>query len=291
MSYWERVVADGYRVPHGAALDELTTELVSMLGDSDPRVRDDIAFSILSTWTSEGVYDELLAGLGDGLLVGLRVGLGEDGTGSVLRRALSAMGLTAVVRRDNGVQVLPPTTVLTWADRSVAWLLSERDLRGSVPGIGSIQAIAHGADLIGALAASRYLGPDELRVLLDVVAERLITPTEHRLVAGEPDRFAYATMSLLHRDLVGVDALEAWLERLAATWSEPLTPGSPEAPVRVNCVAFGRALHLQLLLGVRGTPSQDLSSKPGATPTCRPDLLIALQRALRTSAPGVFRQP
>jgi hypothetical protein len=77
MSYWERVVADGYRVPHGAALDELTTELVTMLGDSDPRVREDIAFSILSTWTTEGVYDDLLAGLGDGLLVGLRSGIGD----------------------------------------------------------------------------------------------------------------------------------------------------------------------------------------------------------------------
>ena len=74
MSFWERVVADGYRVPHGAALDELTTELVGMLGNPDPRVREDIAFSILATWTTEGVYDDLLSGLGDGLLVGLLSG-------------------------------------------------------------------------------------------------------------------------------------------------------------------------------------------------------------------------
>lgn len=261
-----------------------------MLGDLDPRVRDDIACSILNTWTNEGVYDELLGGLGDGLLHGLRSGLGEDGTPTALRRSLSAMALAGVVRRDNAVQVLPATTILTWADRGVAWLLAERDLRGWVDGVGRVQSIAHGADLIGSLVASRYFGRDELTVLLDVIAERLLTPTEYRLVAGECDRLAYATMSLLHRNLITVDVLEAWLERLAAAWQPELQPGERERAVRANCAAYARALHLQLLLGVTGTPTQEIIGKPGAAPTCRPDLLIALQRALRTSAPDVFRQ-
>ncbi len=289
-SYWERVVADGYRVPHGAALNDLTTELVAMLGDPDPRVRDDIACSILTTWTNEGVYDDLLGGLGDGLLHGLRAGLGENGTPSVLRRSLSAMVLAGVVRRDNAVQVLPATTILTWADRTVTWLLAERDLRGWVPEVGWVQAMTHGADLIGAFVASRYFAKDELTVLLDVFAERLLTSTDYRLVAGECDRLAYATMSLLHRNLITVDTLETWLERIAGAWAQPLEPGQRESAVRANCIAYARALHLQLLLGVTGTPTQDIMGKPGATPACRPDLLIASQRALRTSAPDMFRQ-
>jgi hypothetical protein len=56
-------------------------------------------------------------------------------------------------------------------------------------------------------------------------------------------------------------------------------------------VAFARALHLQLLLGVTGTPAQDVSASPALNPSCRPDLLIALQRSLRASAPHVFRRP
>jgi hypothetical protein len=291
MSYWERVVADGYRVPHGAALDELTTDLVAMLGDPDQRVREDIAFAILSTWTNEGVYDDLLTGLGDGLLVGLKAGLGEDRTSSVLRRTLSAMALSAVVRRDNIIQTLPPTTVLTWADRSVAWFLAERDLRGWVPEVGAIRAIAHGADLIGALSASRYIGPEELKVLLDVIVERLRVPTEYRFVAGEEERLAYATMSLLHRDVVGSETIEGWLDRLAGAWADSPEPDAEAggAAVRANCIAYARALHLQLLLGVVGTPTQQIIGRPGATPSCRPDMLIALQRAIRTSDPAIFR--
>jgi hypothetical protein len=290
MSYWERVVADGYRVPHGAALDELTTELVTMLGDSDPRVREDIAFSILSTWTTEGVYDDLLAGLGDGLLVGLRSGIGEDGTDSVLRRTLSAMALTAVVRRDNFVQSLPPTTVLTWADRSVAWFLAERDLRGWVPELGWVHAITHGADLLATLTASRHLGTDELTVLLDVVAERLLTPTDQRFSGHEAERLAYATMSLLHRDLVPTETLEAWLERLAPVPADANAPGSPEPANKLNATEYLKALHLQLLLGVRGTPAQDASGSPQAAPKARTDLLIALQNALRSGSPWLYRQ-
>jgi hypothetical protein len=239
---------------------------------------------------SEGVYDELLAGLGDGLVLGLRVGLGEDGTDTVLRRSFSAVGLAAVIARDNAVHTLHPTTVLTWADRSVAWFLAERDLRGWVPERGWVHAGAHGADLLGTLAASRYLGSEELRVLLDVIAERLLIPTEHRFAAGEDDRLAFATMSLLHRDLVSVDELESWLDRVAALWADPLTPGERESATRTNAVAYARALHLQLLLGVTGTPVQDSMAIPAVNPGCRPDLLIALQRSLRSSAPLILRR-
>ncbi|HEY9377245.1 MAG TPA: DUF2785 domain-containing protein, partial [Jiangellaceae bacterium] len=263
----------------------------TMLGDADPRVRDDIAYSVLSAWIADGVYDELLAGLGDGLVIGLRFGLGDDGTDTVLRRSFSAVCLAGVVARDNMVHTLHPTTVLTWADRSVAWFLAERDLRGWVPDRGLANAVGHGADLLATLAAARHLGTEELKVLLDVIAERLLIPTDHRFSAGEDDRLAFATMSLLHRDRISVDVLERWLERLAGIWAEPVGPNQREPATRANAVAFARALHLQLLLGVTGTPAQDVSASPALNPSCRPDLLIALQRALRASAPQVFRRP
>lgn len=290
-SYWERVVADGCRVPQGAALDDLTIELVTMLADTDPHVRCDIAYSVLHKWIGEGVYDELLAGLGDGLATGLRKGLGEDGSPSVLRRSYSAGVLAAVIARDNVTHGLHPAAVLTWADQTVAWLLAEQDLRGWIPGQGWANAIPHGADVLGALSASRHLGADELPVLFDVVAERLTTSTPHRFTAGEEQRLAYATMSLLHRDLVTIDTLETWLERVAVAWTDDSEPPAPGAATRENTTDYLRALHLQLLLGVHGTPAQNVASRPGVMPAARSDLLIALQRALRASAPWLYRQP
>lgn len=290
-SYWERVVAEGFRLPQGAALDQLTIDLVSMLGDVDSHVRDDIAYSVLQTWIREGVYDDLLIGLGDGLALGMRKGLGEDGTPSVLRRSFSAAVLAEVIARDNVTHGLHPAAVLTWADQAVAWFVAERDLRGWIPSQGWANAIAHGADVLGALSASRHLGADELPVLLDVIAERLCTPTPHRFAAGEEQRLAFATMSVLHRDLVTIEALEGWLERIGQAWRDDSAPPSPAAAARENTIDYLRALHLQLLLGVRGTPAQNIASSAKPMPAVRSDLLIALQRSLRSSAPWLYRQP
>jgi len=128
--YWLAVLAGGADVPVDRPLDDLTAELVGMLGDPEPRRRERIAYTVLSSWIRHGVYDDLLLGIGDGVLMGLGRGLGEDGTDSVLRRSFSARVLTEVVAQDNDVHLLTDDTVLRWGDRGSGWLLRERDLRG-----------------------------------------------------------------------------------------------------------------------------------------------------------------
>ncbi|AYY15237.1 DUF2785 domain-containing protein [Actinobacteria bacterium YIM 96077] len=261
-----------------------------MLGERDPHVRDGIAYSVLQTWISEGVYDHLLAGLGEGLAYGLRDSVGEQDDSSVLRRSYSAITLAAVVARDNLIHTVSPTVVLTWADYAVAWFLAEKDLRGWVPELGWVHAITHGADLLATLTASRHLGTDELTVLLDVIAERLLSPTEQRFGGYEDERLAFATMSLLHRDLVPTETLESWLERLTPEADTSEAPSAPEPANRVNIMNYLKALHLQLLLGVHGTPTQDISGSVQTAPSVRTDLLIALQNTLRSSSPWLYRQ-
>ena len=58
--FWEGVAAQGHRVPSDRSLVELTTELTVMLGDTDPHVRDGLAYPTLATWIAQGVYDDLL---------------------------------------------------------------------------------------------------------------------------------------------------------------------------------------------------------------------------------------
>ena len=84
-TYWNRVRSDEMAVPTDRPLPDLTAELTTMLGSVDPVERDEIAYPILATWVSGGVYDDLLAGLGDGMAAGLTQGLGEVGTPSVFR--------------------------------------------------------------------------------------------------------------------------------------------------------------------------------------------------------------
>jgi hypothetical protein len=271
-------VAGGLEVPTDRPLAELTAELATMLGSTDPHQRDATAYETLATWIQRGVYDDLLDGLGDGMAAGLEVGLGQSGTDTVFRRSFSALILGACVERDNEVQRLPAGKIMAWGDRIAAWYVRERDLRGHVDGKGWAHAAAHGADAIGSVALSPHLGIPELTVLLDVIADRLLLATPTFLVAGEPDRMALATMHILRRNLVPLSILEPWVRRIAQGAHRRDASGPNPYVTTFNPQAFLRALHLQLAIG-RGHPD------------VRPDLLLALVAALKETNRGYLTPP
>jgi len=213
-AYWEQVRSAEMKVPTDRPLADLTAELTTMLGSTDPVERDEFAYPILATWIGEGVYDDLLAGLGDGMAAGLTQGLGEVDTDSVFRRSFSALVLAECVERDNAETRLPSGKLLEWGDRVAGWLVRERDVRGFVPGRGWAHAVAHGADAVGCLSASPHFGLNELTVLLDVIADRLTLPVDAPFAHGEPDRMAAATMCVLRRNVVPLSVLEPWVARL-----------------------------------------------------------------------------
>lgn len=273
--YWEQVTASGLAVPQDRPLDDLTAELTRMLGDTDPDTRDGTAYPTLAAWVSRGVYDDLLPGLGDGMAAGLGVGLGERDTDTVFRRSFSALVLGECIARDNQRPLVPGGKVLEWGDRLATWLLRERDLRGFVPGKGWARAVAHGADALATLARSPHVAVNELTVLLDVIADRVLLPVDRLFVSGEPDRLASATMTVLRRNIVSLNVLEPWIARIAATAGTPATyEGRNPSLAPGNAEAFLRALYLQLALG------------PDA-PEVRSDLLLVLVDALRDTNPGL----
>jgi hypothetical protein len=271
-TFWEQVKANGLKVPGDRPLADLTTELTAMLGDPDPAIRDGISFPTLVTWISDGVYDDLLDGLGDGMAAGLGVGLGQDGTDTVFRRSFSVLVLAECIARDNEAHLVSGGTMVRWGDRVASWFVRERDLRGFVAGKGWARAVAHGADAIGALAQSEAMGRLELTVLLDVLADRLLLPTEYFLVHGETDRLARATMRVLRRDLVGLEVLEPWLARLS-NGASPTAMGEADPYfVTWNVQSYLRSLHLPLALAPN-------------PPANRSDLLLTLLDRLRESNP------
>jgi hypothetical protein len=275
-AYWQQVAAADHRVPTDRRLDDLTAELTTMLGSTDPDLRDGVAYPVLATWIERGVYDDLLAGLGDGMAAGMTIGLGQVGTDTVFRRSFSTLILAECIDRDNKAALVPPTKVLEWGDRVTTWFVREKDTRGFVPGKGWAHTVAHGADALGCLARSPHFWIHELTVLLDVIADRLLLPADAVFTAGEPDRLAAATMTVLRRNLVPLGVVEPWVARLTATAAaEPPLSADPFLR-RGNAEAFLRALHLQLLLS-------------GDSPEIRSDLLLVLGDALRAANPSYLK--
>jgi hypothetical protein len=270
-SYWQDVHATGLAVPTDRPLDDLTAELTRMLGDPDPALRDGTAYPTLTTWVDRGVYDDLLAGLGDGMAIGLRVGLGDRDSDSVFRRSFSALVLGECIARDNQRPLLPGGKILEWGDRIAAWLLRERDLRAYVPGKGWAHAVAHGADTLATLANSPHLAQPELTVILDVIADRVLLPVDRLFTNGEPDRLAFATMNVLRRNVVPLRVLEPWIRRLAiAAGTRATYDGRDPYLLGGNAEAFLRALYLQLAMGTR-------------PPQVRSDLLLVVVESLKAT--------
>lgn len=276
--FWQQVVADGLKVPADRSLIDMTEELTRMLGDPDPDVRDGIAFPTLATWIDEGVYDDLLVGLGDGMTHGLDFGLGLARDDSVFRRSYSALVLAECIDRSTTAGLAGSAVVLRWGDRVMGWLARERDLRGYVADQGWAHAIAHGADALAALARSPYVGRLELTVILDVIADRLLADTDSFWVSGEDDRLALATMQVLQRNVLDLDVLEPWVARVAAGAQGRGPTNQHPFRVAANVQGFLRSLHLQLALGAEH-------------PTVRTNLLLVLIGHLRRTNPAYFPPP
>lgn len=269
-AFWDQVKASGLEVPEDRPLKELTAELTAMLGSSDPVRRDHTAFEVLAAWTARGVYDDLLAGLGDGMAVGLDQGLGERNTDTVFRRTFSARMLAVCLERDNEQRLLPAGRVLTWGDHLAGWLVREKDLRAYVPTRGWANALGYGADALGALADSAHVALPELTVLLDVLADRLLLPAHGAVLNGEPDRLAAAAMRIVQRDEVPATVLEGWVSRIAAgARPDPRADADPYGAALLP-QAFLRSLYVRLTLSQR-------------RPSTRADLLLALVDGLRAS--------
>lgn len=292
-TYWQRVLQSGRALPDDRPLDDLTAELVEMLGHPNPRLREDIAYPILTAWLDQGHYDDLLSGLGNGLVPGLKYGLGHDGDVSVIRRSYSALMLAEILGRDNDQLLLTSTAVLDWGDRATSWYVREQDHRGWIPEQGWAHAIAHGADLLAALARSRHFGRLELTVLLDVIADRVLTPTSYIWRHGEDDRLAFAVMALLHRNELDTSLVEPWLKRLGEGIKPPRTRGPlyewPSAEA-ANTSRLLRALHLQLALGVQGRPGLHRDEQLfAAKPAHRADLILVVLDQIRAESPWLYR--
>lgn len=271
----QRLREGEYAPPQEHRLSDLTAQLTRMLGDPDPEIRDGLAYPLLATWIEHGAYDDLLAGLGDGMCAGLSAGVGESGTDSVFRRSFSALVLAECIDRDTLIRRQPPSRILEWGDRLAAWFVRERDLRGFVDGRGWAHAAAHGADALGALARSPYFGATELTVLLDVIADRVLDPATPLLVHGEPDRIAHAVMEILRRDRVPLTIVEPWVNRIEAG-ARARTRGGADPFLRTgNAQAVLRALYLQLAV----SPDH---------PAVRSDLLLVLVATLRRIHPALL---
>jgi hypothetical protein len=213
--YWKNVVKNHYAIPSGERAFPLARELSGYLGSTDPQLRDTLAYSILYAWIVEQkkLSSEELVTLLPEWQANLRAGIGETGTDSVFSRSFSVICLAALAERDLKDPFLGQDRFRALLGNALGYLHDERDLRGFDAKKGWIHATAHTADLLAALAESRFFTRADQGRVLAAIARRLATANEI-FTHGEQDRLASVAVTIVSRSDFDSELWRAWVAEM-----------------------------------------------------------------------------
>ncbi|MEM7676797.1 MAG: DUF2785 domain-containing protein [Myxococcota bacterium] len=242
LAHWQQIKAQ-YATIDG---NLHAVSLAGCLAASDPRLRDGVAYELLTYWFRKAslrpsVRSEVLARL----LPWLNRGEGAPGKHAIAR-AFSALVLSEVVRSDGKSSWLTESQRLDLHEASIAMFARERDYRGLDPTIGWVHAVAHGADLLWRLAAHPETTVEQQRAQLTVLRPQIARPGLPPYVFNESDRLARVVTAIVLARQVPAGELRTWVEALSdptpmARWAEAFR--SPAGMARLhNVKQFLRAL-------------------------------------------------
>ena len=210
--FWITLANNDYQIPDGHTLDDLTHELFSYLGSTDPELRDDIAYTVYANFLKREMYskDKIRTHVKE-LLGNLEKGIGETETDSVFLRTFSVLLLAEIVHNDNKKPLLDRKQVHSILAGGLRYLNLEKDSRGYIPVKGWAHALAHTADLMLVLGKNRFTDRSDHKNILKAIADKLIRSTNWVYIHGEDERLANAVMALLERNTIVLDFLQVWL--------------------------------------------------------------------------------
>ena len=224
-SFWSSIAQQKHALPAGESAAPLAAELVASLGSPDPELRDDLAFSILTSW----IYTQKLLGPADlrsivqTLQGNLRRGIGGPESDQVLLRSFSALTLSVIASRDNADPFMTAAEYQGLLDAALAYLREERDLRGFDAAKGWMHSAAHTADLLKFLARNTKLRTaDQARILSAITAKNRDAASP--FVQGEDERMARVVISIVRRADFDRTAFTVWLADAKAQAAFPKQP-------------------------------------------------------------------
>lgn len=259
--FWNKIIEDEYALPEGHNVTNLTQELLSYLGSTDPELRDEIAYMVLINWInndllSTGQLHEMI----EPLKANLQIGIGKTNDDSVFLRSFSALILGEIVDKDNNQPFLEKVEVLDIFEKSLTYLAQERDLRGYVPEKGWAHTLAHTADLLLLLARSKHFGPEHLERILQAISDKLAGVDDLIFVADEDERLVSAVIEILSRNLLSLETLSQWLDVIAnkdGNGHRQKFFKENTARTRHNLKTFVRSLHYRLVISDTPIPLAD----------------------------------
>jgi len=217
--FWQELMKNEYAIPDGHTVDELTAELFSYLGNTDPELRDDIGYIVYANWLKMGLYSqETIATHLSELSLNLEMGIGEQEADGVFLRTFSVLFLAEIVHNDNKAPKLDKTTIDSLIEKALWYLEHEKDPRGYIPVKGWAHALAHTADLLAVLVKNQHTDARQHLRMLNAITEKLSNATNWVYVHGEDDRLSTVVLAILQCGLLGKGEIQEWLVSFTTNW-------------------------------------------------------------------------
>ncbi len=195
----------------------LAMALLDCLGQTDPQLRDGIAYEALAAWMRKGeLAPETLRPMRERLYAMLSE---PDPEG--VRWPFAALVLAEVARTDRTTPWMTPAERATMVVRAVAYFESVRDYRGFEAGVGWRHGVAHGADWLMQLSLNPALDGPQLNRIVDAVAVQVVPASGHPYIFGEPQRMAAPLVYAAQRGVRDEAAWLAWFNALLPRLGDP----------------------------------------------------------------------
>ena len=288
----QKIIDAEYQLPDDVAIDDLTPQLLQNLGSTDSDLREN-SYTVLGGLIGKtSTYQPpQLREIGEKMLQNLTHGIGEAGTNTVFLRAFSLLILEAIIDAESRQHFLTDAEIHEWLDKGLAHLAAEQDLRGYTAKSGWAHAIAHAADFCSVMAINRHLNTDDLKRILNAIADKVIAPAAQILLYQEDDRLSMAVYAVLLRNLLNMDNLKTWLQRFVEPpnglkWGQSYQDEAHQH-ARHNTVTFLRSLYFQMKFGVQYV-HQSFDVK---VPAHQTEMLDAISDTLKNIDTWIYAKP
>ena len=170
----------------GLDTEIISGELALCLGETDPAVRDGLAYAGLTTLLrSDALSHEEMRALRDDLYARLEIE-SDDG----FAEPFIALVLSEIARTDRIEAYLSDEEFQTLVDRAARYLSNVSDYRGYSDDQGWRHGVAHGADWARQLILNDRISAKQTKTLLDAVKAQVQAGAGHAYIYGEASRLA-----------------------------------------------------------------------------------------------------
>lgn len=192
--------------------------MIKNIGTTDPILRDHKIYRAFYKLISEQLLtieqqNQLLSTMADGQFYLYKIG--EQQNDSVFQRSFSALVVALLLEFDHEHLKLQKNLVEDAFDQAIYYMEHEEDRRGHVDGKGWAHGIAHGADVLDAVAKHPYFS--DIPRLLHAIEVPLLSG--HPFTDDEEERLAIPVLSLLsYKD--AEDEVLTWLQELISNTNQ-----------------------------------------------------------------------